>query len=254
LLCIGFLFAGCSKEAILERIASPADQAEAQAVIGQLRRHDFAAIEKAVDPAINSPDLHEKLVAMAGLIPAGEPAIARLVGANFVKQGTATTVTTGWEYKFGEQWILINVVMKTQDTAKTLLGVSATPRAESLEESNRFTFAGKSLLAYTVFAAAILAVLLTLLAFVACLRTRPLRRKWLWCVFILVGFGRLSVNWATGEWSLIPIYFQLFSASAFAEFGRPWILSVSLPVGAIWFLCSLPEPPQPPILPETPAL
>jgi hypothetical protein len=252
LVCIGLLLAGCGQEAFMERLASPADRAEAQALIGQLRRHQFEAIEEALDPALRAPDLHEKLVAMGRLIPAGEPSVAKLVGAHLLKEGGFTTLNTVYEYKFGEQWILFSVVMKTQGTAKTLVGFTVTPEAESLEEQNRFTFVGKGWLAYTVFATAILAAVLTLLALVACVRTRPLRRKWLWCVFIVVGFGKLSVNWTTGEWSLMPLAFQMFSFSAYT-LGGPWFFSVSAPVGALWFLGTR-ELPPPPAPAETPAL
>jgi hypothetical protein len=252
LLCLGFLLAGCSQEALMERIASPADRAEAQAVIGQLRRHEFGAIENALDPAVKVPDLHEKLVAMAALIPAGEPAVAKLIGAHALKQDGFTTLNTVYEYKFGDQWILISVVMKTQGTVKTLVGFSAEPETESLEEKNRFTFEGKGWLAYAAFAAAILAVSLTLLALVACIRTKLPGRKWLWCLFVVVGFGGFNLNWTTGEWSLQLLAFRLFSAALFST-GGPWMLSVSVPVGAIWFLYSLSEGLPPPDPAETDA-
>jgi asparagine N-glycosylation enzyme membrane subunit Stt3 len=62
------------------------------------------------------------------------------------------------------------------------------------------------------------------------------RRKWLWILFILFGFGKLSINWTTGQWGVMVLAAQLFSASAAAAYFGPWIVSVSLPVGAVLFL------------------
>ena len=38
----------------------------------------------------------------------------------------------------------------------------------------------------------------TLYALVLCIRTRNVKSKWLWILFILVGFGAVQANWTTG--------------------------------------------------------
>jgi hypothetical protein len=63
-----------------------------------------------------------------------------------------------------------------------------------------------------------------------------LPRKWLWVLFILAGVGKFAVNWTSGEWGIAPLSLQLLSASAVASLYGPWILSFSLPLGAIVFL------------------
>jgi hypothetical protein len=67
-------------------------------------------------------------------------------------------------------------------------------------------------------------------------RTKMPGRKWPWVLFVALGFGQLAVNWTTGEWALNLLSVQVFSASATAAPYGPWILAVSLPVGAIVFL------------------
>ena len=83
-------------------------------------------------------------------------------------------------------------------------------------------------------------------------RTKMRKRKWLWIISSsLIGIGKVTMNWSTGKLSLIQetvnatgghsynfdfLSFQLFGASAFAQPYGPWILSVSLPFGAILFL------------------
>ena len=83
---------------------------------------------------------------------------------------------------------------------------------------------------------AIGALLITLYALVLCVKTKPLKRKWLWILFILVGFGQFVINWSTGEFQIAPLALQLFSASALASPYGPWIIAVSLPIGAALFI------------------
>jgi hypothetical protein len=49
--------------------------------------------------------------------------------------------------------------------------------------------------------------------------------------------GKLIVNWTTGELGFSLLSFQLFSASFIrASDFDPWLVSVSLPLGALVFL------------------
>jgi hypothetical protein len=95
---------------------------------------------------------------------------------------------------------------------------------------------GKNALQYGVLTLAVGVAIFTLCVLVVCIRTKLKRRKWLWILFILFGFGKLSVNWATGQWGIQVLAAQLFSASTYADFFGPWIISVSLPIGAMVFL------------------
>lgn len=65
---------------------------------------------------------------------------------------------------------------------------------------------------------------------------RQASHDWAWIIFILLGIGKISINWATGEWTIVPLSIQLFSVPAFAAFNGPWIIAASLPLGAIMFI------------------
>jgi len=236
---IAFAFvglAGCSQEEMLQKLSSPEDQATAKSYIAHLRSRNFDEIEKALDPSIRAPNIREKLAKMADLMPAQEPTSIKLVGAQSFSTADAKTINTTFEYGFGDKWALANVAVRDRQGAKTIVGFNVNPIAQSLEAQNRFTLAGKSGVQYSVLVAAVAAALLTLYSLVLCVKTKFPRRKWLWVVFILVGFGKLAVNWATGEWSFAPLFVQLFSASAMAPLYGPWTIAVSVPVGAIAFL------------------
>jgi hypothetical protein len=79
--------------------------------------------------------------------------------------------------------------------------------------------------------------LFCLYAFVLCLRTPIARYKWLWVLFTLVGVTTLRFDWSSGHFAFVPLSAQfLFGVSATATPYGPWVLSVSIPLGAIWFL------------------
>jgi hypothetical protein len=231
------LLTACSQEEMLQKFASPEEQAVAKKYIDQLRSRDFSEIEKAADPGIASPALERTLSEMAALIPSDPPLSVKLVGAHRFSSTTAgTTVDLVFEYQFHDRFVVANVATKTIGGVMTIVGLHVKPESESLESQNRFTWAGKSVLQYGVSVAAVVAALFTLCVLVVCIRTKMKRRKWLWILFILFGFGKLSVNWATGQWGITVLAVQLFSASSHADFFGPWIISVSLPVGGILFL------------------
>jgi hypothetical protein len=131
---------------------------------------------------------------------------------------------------------LTNVAVEEKNGAKTIVGFNVNPITQSLETQNRFTLVGKDAVHYTVLLAAVAAALLTLYSLVVCARSKPLRRKWLWVLFILFGFGKAAVNWTTGEWGIAPLSVQMFSASAVAPLYGPWTIAASLPLGALMFL------------------
>jgi hypothetical protein len=66
-------------------------------------------------------------------------------------------------------------------------------------------------------------------------------------LFILFGVGNFALDWTTGEWQFAPLHVHLLSASVSANLYGPWVLSVSVPLGALLFLwrrrrLSAPEP------------
>jgi hypothetical protein len=233
------LMSACSQEAILQKIASPEEQATARHYIDQLRSGEFADIEKVIDPTIADEAGGDTFAKMSALIPKGTPTSVQLVGANrFTSESAGTSLNLTYEYRFATQFMLINVATKTKNGVMTIVGFRVLPESSSLEAQNRFNLSGKSALQYGVLIGAIAAAVFTLVVLVVCIRTKMKRRKWLWILFILFGFGKLSVNWATGQWGVQLLTLQLFSAAAVAAFSGPWIISFSVPLGAIWFMIS----------------
>jgi hypothetical protein len=231
-----FLLAGCNQQELLQKFSSAEDQATAKGYIDKLRAHDFDEIEKDADESITSPSLHSTLVKMADLIPPREPSSVKLVGAQSFHVNDTATVNTTFEYNFGDEWLLASVAVKSKNGVKTIVGFHVNPETQALELQNAFHLSGKPMAAYVVLGMALAAVLLTLYSLVICVRTKLTGRKWPWVLFIIVGLGKIAVNWTTGQWGFSPLYVQLFSASAVAPLYGPWTISASMPLGAVLFL------------------
>lgn len=231
------LIAGCGQEHMLQKFTSPEEQAVAKKYIDQLRSRDFSKIDQAAAPGVTSASLESSLTQMAELIPAGPPESVQLVGAHR-ENSTAdgTTISLTFEYRFSDRFVLASVATRTKNGQMTLVGIHVQPEAASLESQNRFTLSGKSALQLGVLVSAIAAALFTLVVSAICAKTKMKRRKWLWMIFILFGFGKLSINWTTGQWGATILAAQLLSASAAAPLFGPWVVSVSLPVGAALYL------------------
>jgi len=230
------LLCGCNRESLIEKLSSSEDTATARHYLDQIHAHDFAAIERDIDPSIKSAGFEQVLEQMSAMTPAGEPTSVKVVGSQTFDSPGERKVNTTFEYAYGDKLFIENLAVLDKNGTKTVIGLHVIPETKSLEEQNKFTFVGKTFAQYLILVLAVLAVSITLFSLVSCVQTKGLRRKWLWIIFILFGFGALSVNWTTGQLGLRLLIIQLLSASATAQFYSPWIVSASAPVGAIVFL------------------
>lgn len=225
---------GCSQSGLIERIA-PQEVSSAKVDFDLLRHHQFEQVESILDPSIKDANIRQTLTNMAVYIPDEEPISVKTVGAYVNCRGNKCETTISLEYEFPSQWVLARVVTQKDGATSSVTGFHVSGAAQSLEETNRFTLFHKSAAQYIILILAALLPIFSLYQFVQCIRMKNLRRKWLWIIFILTGVGRIAVVWTTGQIGLSLFYIQLFSASATAQFFGPWIISISLPWGAILF-------------------
>jgi hypothetical protein len=202
-----------------------------------------------MDPSISGPSIRQTLVGMSAAIPASKPTSVTLIGAQRFKSADYSTINLSFEYQYPTKWLVTNVALKQQGNTRTIIGFHVHEQSTSLEEMNRFRLAGRTPLEYLVLALAVVVPLFIISTLVVCIRTRLRCRKWPWVLFILFGIGKFAVNWTTGEWSFGLLSFQLFGASGAAQLYGPWILAVSVPIGAMIFLLkrsklSAPESPS----------
>lgn len=231
---------GCDQAAMMDKTASTENVEAAKHYIALLRNHQYDLIEKDLDPSIKPANIEEILAGMAAMIPPQEPIAIKVVGVQTftatTNGETSTTTNITFEYEFSDRWLLANIATQKTETGFSIVGFRINPIPDSLENTNRFTLSGKEPLHYLVLTLAVIIPIFIIYTLVLCVRTKMEKRKWLWILFIIIGIGQFTINWATGQWAFSPFSIQILGVGAFAPLFGPWILTVSVPIGAIVFL------------------
>lgn len=161
-------------------------------------------------------------------------------------------MTLTYEYAWPAAWLLATVVTRREGEGDPLvIGVHLTPLEAPIEQTNAFTLEDKPVGHYVMLAVAGLVPLTILATLLAVLAARGLRRRWVWALGVLFGMGSVSLDWASGEWEVSPIsVYMLGSGVSRAGPYAPWVLSTSVPVGALMFLFGRRRRPVPAALPD----
>jgi len=237
-LALALALCGCDVRSWYESLLPKEEIAYAKGIIAKLRARDYAAVEAPFDPTYRDAQFREKLEQIAAFFPEPEPTDIGVVGSHvFTNANTSvTTYDLTFQYEYPKQWVLVNVVLERRSDALIVKGLHAQPLSDSLQHVNRFTLQDKGASRYLALAYAILVPIFIVVTLVACIRTKVPRRKWLWLIFILLGFGKFTMNWTTGETGVQLVSVQLLGAGVFwsGPYG-PMLLSASIPVGAALF-------------------
>jgi hypothetical protein len=220
----------------MRKAVAPSDEILAEQYVQELRAGQYDKIEPFLDPSIVDASIHETLVKMTGLFPAGEPLTIKPVGVHRHRSAAVSESDITLEYQFQDHWLLVTVGTQTKGGVLTITGLHVTPVADSLENLNRFTLARKSAAQYLVLAVTGASLIFSLCVFVLAIRTRGVKLKWLWVICTLVGVSKIAINWSTGEitYTLLAVQIPCFSANHPPY--SPWTVAAYFPLGAFLFL------------------
>jgi len=233
-LLLTVLVAGCSPNTYLkkmmDRIVPDDDDAFARTYLETVRSRDFDTAISQLAPQFVKAGIKVKLAKVATFLDQGTPVSIEIVGCNVFSSSGKRRSNLTYQYHFTNSWLLASVVVDTDtvNNQKQVFGMHVNPIPKSLKELNAFTISGKGVQNYAMLMLAMLVPLFILYVLVVCIRTNIRKRKWLWIIFILLGLGKLSLNWTSGQILFNPLSFhiQLFGAAVF----KPG------PLGAILFL------------------
>jgi len=212
-----------------------------QKVFDDVRVRDFRRVlTPQVRATLTKPQLTKvqaELSQLADQFPNEKPLSVKIVGGNTVLRAGARTYTLTYEYEFPQRWVLASAVLVRNADDVRISNLHAQPMAESLEQSNALTLVGKTRTHYLFAGAAALIFMFSVGSAYACLFTPMARRKWLWVIFVMLGFMSLNLNWTTGQLSYNALAVIAPAARAWTEGGfySPWIVQIGLPLGAIVF-------------------
>lgn len=234
LLLVASMLAGCDEQKLIEQFTTSEDQTFAKTAINLMRHKEYKSLEAEFDPKLKTKQLRPAISQMADSLPKSEPLSVKLVGAHTLHTADEVKSDLTYEHQYASGYFLIDVLIGRKDGPPTILGMHVKPINDSLENINKFTFSGRAVNAYITLLAGLLAFGTTMWASFVWFRSRPRKKRWL--LFILLGFGTLTVNWTTGESYINPLSGSFFSFGAQAVPYGPWMISCSLPIGAVWFL------------------
>jgi len=159
-----------------------------------------------------------------------------IVGVNVFETKDKSRNSLTYQLQFKEAWLLVIVIVDDISGKQQIYGVNVKTIPKSLEEINAFTLSGKSFRHYIILLIAMGIPVFIICTMVLCVRTK-MKRKWLWIIFMLFGFGRYSFNWTSGQMGFQPLFIHLIPTSVFKHgLYSPWIIYISVPVGALLFI------------------
>lgn len=179
----------------------------------------------------------EVLARVLAEIPPGVPSEPMLVGfaeTRFLRGRSSAVVT--WQFRFPSGYLLGRVQLDTSGARPVITALHLQPIPDSIDRINAFGRVRRTWRHHLVLALVVAVPAFILVSIVACLRTRGLRRKWLWVPLMLVGVCAIRLNWTTGRVDWRPTRIQVLG-TGFTRAGlyMPWTLTAAVPVGAILF-------------------
>jgi hypothetical protein len=181
-------------------------------------------------------DKHKEIIDKINL-EFGQYKSIKMVGGNVLNYDGQLSYSLSYELEYASKWALFSIDFKGGNNKFEVRRYNVAPLSDSLEHSTRFTFEGKGIVHYLFLVFMLIEFLFIIYVAVNCLRTQ-MKKKVLWVLFILCGICSISFNWESGYVSVQPLSIQfMFGISAF-KMGlyAPWIMTFSIPLGAILFL------------------
>ena len=120
-----------------------------------------------------------------------------------------STYNLGYEYDYGNLWVYYTFQIIEIENNLSISSFNMERSNQSLSSIHQFEIKGKSLAHFLWLGISILVTLFILITLVFAIKT-PLKKKWVWILFILFGIGAASLNWTTGEFEIKILTIKLF--------------------------------------------
>ncbi len=226
----------CTYQDMMDKLIPEEESKWAEEYLEKLRERDFEYVKDKLSDEIRSQVTDELLVKMADYFRSGELVSTEIIGSqvhvfNGVWQGNFS-----FEYHFSNGWNLGNAVLRKIDGKYEVIGINVYQTEMSQKEIHAFNLSNKSILHYIILVLAVLVPIFIIVSTVVCIRTPIPKRKWLWVVFVLLGVSAIQINWTTGQYAIQLVNVNLLgSAAASISPHAAWVISASIPLGAIMF-------------------
>jgi hypothetical protein len=209
----------------------------------QIRTGQDQAVLSQLPAGPKRDEMTAVLTRLKTVIPPTQPVSATPVGASLATTPGGRVEVLVMEYDFPQRTVrLATTLAEPKGTQGWKLANFNLMEASHQELApNTLSLDHRSPAQLAFFALAITSPLLMLAAFVKVLRTPGLANKWLWAAFAFVGLFSFQMNWTTGalliQWMSLEIvgFWMAHGPSRF----DPWLMSATVPIGALLILGGL---------------
>jgi hypothetical protein len=187
-----------------------------------------------LDPTLNTPAGRQSIGQMPAYFRGGRIERMELMGYQATLSNGVHHRDITYQVQLADGWVAANVASRTEGGRHVVEGASVVPLQGDLRRINAFSLARKPAV-HLLFLVLLGGLPLFMLATaVMAYRTNP-GQRWRWVLLSVVGLGKWSLNWTTGETSFSAVNLQLLGSGMMRPSSFvPWIVSVSLPAGALW--------------------
>lgn len=204
-----------------------------------MRQHDFSTLEAKLAPELRGPTTRETLERIAAFIPSDAPLDSDIIRTRVTTVNGKRMVDLTFQYLFPQIWVVEDITIDETGRDPILKGFLIDASLQSVEQRNSLSPSiaiHKPIKTLLIGGLAVAVPAFCLITAFFCLRTPIPRRKWLWTIFVLLGFTELSVDWITGkvDFQLLVITILGGASSHDGTYGG-WMFAMSLPVGAVIF-------------------
>ncbi len=210
-------------------------------LVDLIRTRRFDAARAVLDPSLRNADA-ATLEKLASFFPKGESSTDRVTGwqkgwSRNLSGGQATELfTVQLVYVFqDDSKAIVNVTF----SGRSIVGIHILPVTVAQARESKLRITGLRPAQAMALALVVLLDTFAIAVFVLCLMgPQPgWRTRWLWAIATLVGLVRFNVVWPTGQVYFLPVSFLLPPATVTQiPIGSPWVLALTIPVGAIVYL------------------
>jgi hypothetical protein len=232
-LVLSLVLAACSSLRV-----DPTADAQGRAVFQALQRGDWPALQPQLSPVIaGDPQLRSRLEQVRRIVPLTAPTEIRVMNwrrSGLWGAGEAHTTSVTYLYTFAERSLMVNLVFDRRGGGASVAGLHVAPVDPAVLAANRFDAPGKSWRQYGFLGLGLLSACLMITAAVLAMRTPSVEARWLWTLLAFAGVGTIWMNWTTGVVGAeLAANFVGLGATRSLPPITPWILKMTVPVGAI---------------------
>lgn len=218
--------------------------ATTRALYDAVRSGDEARARGLLAPEINTPETAAQLTHLRLILPKEPPMRVKVVNHTVRKMLNAgETLETQELFEFKDRKALVSARLHRATSAEPwkAQGFHVRVFTPADLEVNAFIFKDKTLGHFAFLLATIASPALMIAALVKVIRRKGLRLKWLWGILAFAGAVTLQMNWTTGAVTINWLTIQIIGAGVMtaAPGLAPWMLSFTLPIGALLILAGV---------------